>query len=332
MNLDLGDTFRTIDGVTYGARPNAVDPIGGGAGHVQIPKANHTIASAASVGILVDVLNNAVPGDMVYVEGDAIIDLTSLIWVEKLVIGLSEGVTLASDRGRCGSPGALLYSDALATLPMFRVTGPNARLTGLRIRGPNSERRMDHHARAYGPGGEGSKYFYRFPTPFGIACEDDDLEIDNCEISGFSHGVMLHSGSRHNIHHNFIHHCQYNGLGYGVCLDKAAARIEYNLFDWNRHSIAATGHPECSYMARHNVVLENSLSHCFDMHPFMDGERKIGGKRVEISNNTFLPRINPIYIGAEPTAGQVVRNNWFVQPSGTAMDRPGNLATVEKVT
>ena len=151
MNISLGDTFRIVDGVTYGARPNAVGPIGGGAGYIPFPKP--PLYMTKTVDELVAALNKAVPGDVVYLPGNVVIDLTSLIWVEKLVVGLSQGVTLASDRGRGGSPGALIYSDALATLPMFKVTGSNVRLTGLRIRGSNSERRMDHHARAYGPGG-----------------------------------------------------------------------------------------------------------------------------------------------------------------------------------
>lgn len=50
-----------------------------------------------------------------------------------------EGVTLAGDRGREGSEGALLTSDALETAVMIRAGGPGVRVTGLRIRGPNSK-------------------------------------------------------------------------------------------------------------------------------------------------------------------------------------------------
>ena len=46
-------------------------------------------------------------------------------------------------------------------------------------------------------------------------------------------------------------------------LDKAEALIQYNLFDFNRHSIAGTGRPGTSYEVSYNVELGESLSHCF---------------------------------------------------------------------
>ncbi len=65
------------------------------------------------------------------------------------------------------------------------------------------------------------------------------LEVDNCELWGWSHSaVSLFEGERHRIHHNHIHHNQRHGLGYGVTLNRGEVEIEYNLFDWNRHSIA----------------------------------------------------------------------------------------------
>ncbi len=130
------------------------------------------------------------------------------------------------------------------------------RITGLRIRGPNPKRYLDHHRRAFREGYGGHSYYYKFPTQNGISTEFDGLEVDNCEISAFGHGgVYLIGGVDHHIHHNYIHHCQYNGLGYGISHNTSSSLIECNLFDWNRHSIAGTGRPGCGYVARNNIEL-----------------------------------------------------------------------------
>ena len=105
--------------------------------------------------------------------------------------------------------------------------GPDVRITGLRIRGPNPKRYMDHHRRSIAEG-RGSEYYYKFPFSRGIEMGHSGLEVDNCELSGFSHAaIYLVKGDRHHIHHNFIHHCQYQGLGYGVVLDVASSLINF---------------------------------------------------------------------------------------------------------
>ena len=60
----------------------------------------------------------------------------------------------------------------------------------------------------------------------------DRLEVDDCEIAGWSHAaIYLKGGIGHHVHHSFVHHNQYQGLGYGVCHDVAESLIERNLFD-----------------------------------------------------------------------------------------------------
>jgi hypothetical protein len=169
-----------------------------------------------------------------YVQRLPEIDLTARIYIEDLVLELPEGVTLAGNRGHNGSKGAILTSDSLKTPHMIRVTGRGARVTGLRLQGPNTKRYIEHHSRSYGTGGLGAQYYYKLPTSNGIECEADRLEVDNCEILGFSHGgVWLPGGEGHHLHHCYIHHCQYQGLGYGVVLNTASVKIEMNLFNHN---------------------------------------------------------------------------------------------------
>lgn len=305
-------TWIEIDSQVYGAKPDDRGPIGGGSGYVSVvTRGDHT---AEDLDSLLDALSKAEPGQVVFIPGTSEFDLTTRVYIEQLVLEVPAGVTLASDRGHNGSSGALLTSDALRTPIMIRAAGPDVRITGLRIQGPNPKRQMEHHGRAFGPGGEGSSYYYRFPTQRGIVTEHDGLQVDNCEISGFGHAaVSLVRGDGHRIHHNFIHHCQYNGLGYGISHDAASSVIEFNQFDWNRHSIAGTGRPGCSYVARHNVELGTSLSHCFDMHGGRDRKdgTDIAGTAIEIHNNTFRAPQTPVVIRGVPEQQCEVHRNWF---------------------
>jgi hypothetical protein len=312
-------TWVQIHDTVFGARPDKLGPIGGGDTYAgTFTKSDHTVKD---LDTLLEALSKAKAGDVVFIPGEMELDLTARIFVEQLVLEVPEGVTLAGDRGLNGSRGALLSSDALQTPVMIRAIGPNVRVTGLRIRGPNPKRYLDHHHRAFGPGGLGRKYYYKFPISNGIQTKHPALEVDNCEISGFGHaGIHLVTGEGHHIHHNFIHHCQYDGLGYGVCLDKASAMIEYNRFDWNRHSIAGTGRPSCSYVARHNLEAGESLSHCFDMHGGRDRKdgTDIAGTRVEIYSNTFRAAETAVVIRGVPQETCQIHHNWFLKHAGAA--------------
>ena len=309
-------TWLEIDGVVYGAKPDGQGPIGGGAGYKNmVTKGDFTVKDLDG---LLSAVQKVKKGQVIFIPGETELDLTALIFIEKYEISLPEGVTLAGDRGQNGSKGALLVSDALKMSAMIRPTGPNVRVTGLRIRGPNSKRRLHHHRRAFGPEGDQHKYYYKFPVQDGISTTHDGLEVDNCEISGFGHaGIFLRNGQGHRVHHNYIHHCQHNGLGYGVSHDTASSLIEFNLFDWNRHSIAGTGRPGCTYVARNNVELGASLSHCFDMHGGRDRKdgTDVAGTSIEIYNNTFRAPQTPVVIRGVPEERCHVHHNWFPEHS-----------------
>ena len=319
---DLGQTWVEIDGQTYGARPDELGPIGGGEGYTRIVTGGDYRVS--TVDELREALAKAQTGEVVYVEGDADIDCTTLVFAEKLVLQIPEGVTLAGNRGHEGSRGGIIYSDAFATSPLIRILGPNVRITGLRIRGPDPKRRLDHHRRSFS--GEnrkerGHKYYYKFPCSRGISTEFSGLTVDNCELSGWSHAAMyLSKGQDHHIHHNYIHHNQYNGLGYGVSHgygEQSGSLIECNLFDYNRHSIAGTGKPGNAYEARNNVELGVSLSHNFDMHGGRDRKdgTNIAGDWMKVHHNTFRgTRVAAIVIRGVPQDQAEIHHNWFFHP------------------
>ncbi len=313
-------TWVRIKGRRYGAWADQDGPLGGGRGYRRIVTAGDF--TVRTIEELIAALAKARAGQVVFLPGDAIIDCTEFVHIEKLVLEIPGGVILAGDRGRQGSLGALIESDALATRPLLRAAGAGVRITGLRIKGPDPKRRLEHHARCVRrarPGDHGfdHRYYYQFPISTGIAAARPGLEVDNCEIAGFSlAGVDLSAGDRHRIHHAFIHHCQYNGLGYGVCLDRARALIDHNLFNDNRHSIAGTGRLPGGYDALHNVELGRTLSHCFDMHGGRDRQdgTDIAGERLRIANNLFLPALQlPVCIRGVPRAGAIIEANWFAR-------------------
>ncbi|MCP3918522.1 MAG: right-handed parallel beta-helix repeat-containing protein [bacterium] len=318
-------TFVDVDGTRYGAEPDEHGPIGGGPGYTARPPGKHHVAS--TVDALIEALAKARPGETVFVPGDAAIDCTARVLIDGLVLELPGGVTLASDRGAGGSRGALLFSDVLATRPLLRVTGPGARVSGLRLRGPDPERRLDHHRRSF-RGGRGSDHYYQLPTSDGIECTHDGLEVDNCELAGWSHAaIFLRKGTGHRIHHCFIHHNQRQGLGYGVCHDVAESTIEHNLFDWNRHSIAGTGRPGSGYAARHNVERGASLSHMFDMHGGRDRKdgTNVAGTWMIVERNAFLCPKVALKVRGVPEKRVWVEGNWFLKPPGVVAEERTEL-------
>lgn len=111
-----------------------------------------------------------------------------------------------------------------------------------------------------------------------------NVELSNLELSGFS-GAAVHVqdpkfwqiGAAVKVHDSYIHNNQHvGGNGYGVDVGAGASvRIERNVFDLNRHAIAASGKPGTSYVADHNLVLKgggvhdkwyNHYTHLFDVH------------------------------------------------------------------
>ena len=318
-------TNITLNGETYGASPNEFGPIGGGKGYTQIippPK-----SQIRTLDDLLTALVQAQSGDTIYIHPRAKIDCTERVYVEALTLNIPEGVTLASNRGQNGAPGGLILSDTFNTKPLLRPLGPNVRITGLRLQGPNPKPCLEHHRRSFAEG-HGREYYYKFPTSDGIIVEHDHIEVDNCELAGWSHAaIYLLKGHNHHIHHNFIHHNQYNGLGYGISHDVAQSRITHNLFNYNRHSIAGTGRPGSGYEACHNIELGHSLSHCFDMHGGRDrkDETTIAGTWMNVHHNTFFAPKTAIVIRGVPEKQANIHHNWFSQsPNELSVRTDGN--------
>ncbi|MGC9317336.1 MAG: right-handed parallel beta-helix repeat-containing protein [Armatimonadota bacterium] len=307
MALLLSAAARA-DEETFGCEANPTgDPIGGGEGYGRILEGGDFTATTAEE--LVGALQQAQPGQVIYLPDGVEIDLT-----EHGTLAIPEGVTLAGSRGRDGSPGALIHMDDAGR--MFSA-GDNVRLTGLRFRGHygGSERI-----------GESSRF---------ISLGGWSPEIDNCEIYNFNvSGIGVGSGAMDvQIHHNFIHHCQRGGLGYGISLSSSDVHIIANIFDYCRHHIASSGSPGSGYEAAWNLVLEHATSHHFDMHGGRDrGDgTDIAGDWMHVHHNTFRSTQRHVVIRGVPSDGAEVHHNWFAAEPGKAVVTGGNTRVYRNV-
>src|SRR5690606_26572369 len=208
-------------------------------------------------------------------------------------------VTLFSDRGKGGKQGAYIYSNKYDTNPLFATAGNDVVISGLRLKGPDGEvvnkveidKIVARNKKSGNKINLSSIQTYGIPNSKGILISHDNVIIENCEVFNWSHAAIFveRSGSA-KVYHNYIHHTQRKGLGYGVMVE-GYADIKANIFDYNRHAIAGSGVPGSGYSAEFNIALRNSSDqgHIFDMHGGKDRKdgTNIAGKNVSIRNNVF---------------------------------------------
>jgi hypothetical protein len=301
---------------TFGAEPNPTgNPIGGGSGYARI--ISPTDASVKYVvstnDQLITALASAQPGEVIFVQGNAVIDMTGTPGLT-----IPAGVTLASDRGRSGSAGGVLKRTKNLNggweEPMFITGGDFVRVTGLRLEG-------EMYAQDYG---DEAGETYESDYLVGIYAENrKGFEVDNCELYGWAWStISLRQNSDAPIpyiHHNYIHHNQAKGEGYGVNLYGGNALIEANIFDYNRHAISGAGLAGEKYEARYNIVLGNGNAiggHHFDIHQDEEGGDFAGDKFL-IHHNTFRNATDggrilaSIAIRQHPTTGIYIDHNLF---------------------
>ena len=104
----LKSTSVKLGGKTYGATADRRGPIGGGEGYKSYPKPTHTVDC---LDALLTALTDSVAGEVISILGDVTLECTERVYVDKIVLEIPEGVTLASDRGKNSSEGALIRSD-----------------------------------------------------------------------------------------------------------------------------------------------------------------------------------------------------------------------------
>jgi hypothetical protein len=323
--LVIGSTaiifFSVIPYRTFGAESNPTgNPLGGGEGYRQVYAENDIRVKyvADTKDEFLSALERAKAGDVIYIPESANIDLTGV-----LGITVRGGVTIAGNRGMSGSPGGRIFQNRLSTDPtssggearsMLYIGGDNVRITGLRLEGP------DKTNASLSSTGLGERN--------GISAYDkNNLEVDNCEVWGWSWAgvriVFLKQGYAY-VHHNYIHHCQDPGFGYGVVLYGGSVLVEGNIFDYVKNPVAAAGHVGEGYEARYNLVNHTtSLSHSFDIHPYTNPAtgQVIAGSSYKIHHNTVKEdSIFAVGIVGVPLEGVWIDHNkfqWTVKTNGT---------------
>ncbi|NLN19489.1 MAG: hypothetical protein GX162_09480 [Firmicutes bacterium] len=317
--MTWGSDQLPADPNLYGAEVNPTnDPIGGGEGYSRpVLGGDYEVDTKEA---LLDALRRARPGETVYVLPHAEIDLSG-----ETDILIPPGVTLAGNRGVEGAAGPLLFSDYSETNYTLFQVGAGARVTGLRIRGPEGGTQEDEFdlpennlPRSQVPRG----YVFALPTSQGLSTAGPGVEFDNNEIFNWTwSGINVRHADVH-IHHNYLHHVQRRALGYPVVVSGGSALIEANFFDYYRHAIASTGRPGSAYEARYNIVGPNATEFAFDMHGGRDFcqndpacteiEKFMGGERVYIHHNTFMNTdYRAIGIRGVPLQGGSIHRNWF---------------------
>ena len=254
-------------------------------------------------------LASAGAGEVVWIEGDAVIDVEG--WTD---VGIASGVTVASNRGIDGGEGAKLYVEngedqrATYTRALYPRNSENIRITGIRFVGPEQEYwTMEER-------GIDSIYELQITFPVWLYATTN-AEIDNCHFSGWSYTCIRDGGwgvdtasTNTYVHHNEFVDTPSPGLGYGVTTIAGNTMIEYNYFDNNRHATAGTGQEGCSYTARNNLFGPRTRSHVIDMHESGDQ----AGERLVVENNVVLATgQESVKIRGTPNKQSLVRWNWF---------------------
>ena len=306
-----------IDGQVYGARDDESGPLGGGVGYKRIYTEKDATVVVRDVDALLAAVENANEGDIIYIPEDVVIDMTDAPKCVLTHIIINKRITLCSNRGYVHedgsvSTGGVITATALCTpRAIVLIYAEGTRFTGINLRGPDPSRHMSHHYHSFSaghfdiPSGMAHKYYNNMTITGGIQISADNVEVDNCEIFGFSAGgvggcAKLDGKPSHGglIHHCYVHHCQAQGLGYGVSHGEGNTDIYSCMFNFNRHSIQSPGLPDNGYAAHNNIEMGDTYHHYFDTHGGSErGEDgHIAGEFCHIYNNTFLGPKNPYLV------------------------------------
>lgn len=279
--------------------------------------ATFTVSSAKE---LLKALSSAKRGDLIYINDKSVINLSHYKDIE-----IREGITIYGNRGVKGSKGPLLYTNSHGVHPLFNIVGDNVMFFGLRIRGADGTRlykgvnafsgktekeKKEHYLELY------RKNMYATPVSSGIATNNNNLTVENCELYQWTYtSIYLRKGAKNAlIRNNYIHHNQRFGLGYGVTIDQSEATIEGNLFNYNGHSIASPGREGSSYRAVNNVFKEGfTYSWDIDMHGGQDrgDNTDFAGDYIYVSHNIFYVtgRRQAVVIRGIPRDTCIIKSN-----------------------
>jgi len=225
----------------------------------------------------------------VRIAGNVNLDLSSLE-----SIPVAAGVQILGDRSVNAAGPRIFTRTVPRQLLKVGDNSDDVRVSGIRLEGGES----DDPFSGVGP---------RDSDGIGVYASQH-VEIDHDELYHWrGAGVNVHDGNGNNsadylgrlnqdtvddpanarnvwVHDNYIHHNQHPSAvncldggshagGYGVvATDGAYVKIERNVFNWNRHSIAGDGSYGTGYVARDNLILQDGGVHfkCVDHEDLPD--------------------------------------------------------------
>ena len=196
-------------------------------------------------------------------------------------IPIRGGVTLMGERGFLGSRPLLYTTQKIPKRTVFEVQGNDVQVVGLHFRGPSPAEIHKEHISDSNP------YVHAIRVKedaeqglSGRRVVIADNEFDEWSGAGVvvtgSHNTYLNEWEQHGpdssepwkhldsgdaglvrVERNYMHHNVMDGGGYGVTVDGGAyVTIDGNVFDFNRHAVAADGDAHEGYVARFNYVLQ----------------------------------------------------------------------------
>jgi FG-GAP-like repeat/FG-GAP repeat len=314
----------------------AISLLGAGAAHASVPDAGGGVR-ATSPADLAGVLNSDYKGRIV-IPRDVFWDMKGADGAPLRELPVKSGVEIVGERGALASRPTLYLGDATTEAELLKVVGNDVRIHGVRFVGPKPP----------------SRHATRTPYVHAISVEEDfDAQtgrrvlVDDNEFERWSGaGVNIYGthqvkdpkdwdaswkkpqpsdASLVRVERNDMHDNVMDGGGYGFVVGGGAyATAEGNVFDNNRHAVAASGKAYSGYVARFNYVLHNGTkqgsyyNQHFDVHGVGDGGYGgSAGTYYDISFNTirgdqsyYLVKTRPaLMLRGRPTIGMFFHDN-----------------------
>ena len=227
---------------------------------------------ACSPGHLADVLNSDFRGRII-IPRDAVWEMKGRTGEPLRDLPVKSGVEIVGERGALGSRPTLLARDISTGYALLRVTGNDVHISGIRFVGPKPASTHDRTD----PSIQAILVLEDFDQQLGRRVLIDENEFEQWSSAGVSvrgaHEVRLPSewdpawtkpvpadASLVRVARNYMHDNVMDAKGYGVVVGGGAyVTVEGNVFDNNRHAVAASGKAFSGYVARFNYVLHNGI-------------------------------------------------------------------------
>lgn len=243
---------------------------------------------------LYDALRNQQPSDVVYVEDDKALDITDWCGTSQSWRGPRIDCVLASNGGLIRNRRLLRFSAGRFNYQLHLY----GKMAGIRLEGPDPEVNS------------GDNEWWT-----GVVVLGRGMAWNN-EAMGWNYGAFVTHAELAQVTHNDIHHCQRQGMGYGVQMCAGFSLVEANKFDFCRHHITADRGPEVNFKARYNIFGANCTNTLADVHGdtdpgYTEWPKYSAGGEWEICFNDFLQAIrSSVGVRGKPAVMGKVYRNW----------------------